>query len=150
MAVGSGGPAGGAAASGVAVALCAPGLGGSSRMAISPSSLRSGGYGSPAPGDLRPPPGLLRSPPPARGPAGGFARRGWGGPAKMLVDCRFPAHPSRGISPAERNLTMADLIAIGYKDEATAEAAADEARRRAKDLSNDQDAIAVIVRDSEG
>src|SRR6478672_6741987 len=45
---------------------------------------------------------------------------------------------------------MADLIAIGYKDEATAEAAADEARRRAKDLSIDQDAIAVIVRDSEG
>src|SRR6185437_5366439 len=34
--------------------------------------------------------------------------------------------------------------------EATAEAAADEARRRAKDLSIDQDAIAVIVRDSEG
>ena len=45
---------------------------------------------------------------------------------------------------------MSDLIAIGYKDEATAEAAADEARRRAKDLSIDQDAIAVIVRDSEG
>jgi len=45
---------------------------------------------------------------------------------------------------------MADLIAIGYKDEATAEAAADEARRRAKDLSIDPDAIAVIVRDAEG
>ena len=45
---------------------------------------------------------------------------------------------------------MADLIAIGYNDEATAEAAADEARRRAKDLSIDRDAIAVIIRDSEG
>ncbi len=45
---------------------------------------------------------------------------------------------------------MADLIAIGYKDEATAEAAADEARRLAKDLTIDPDAIAVIVRDSEG
>jgi uncharacterized membrane protein len=29
---------------------------------------------------------------------------------------------------------MADLIAIGYEDEATAEAAAEEARRLAKDL----------------
>ena len=45
---------------------------------------------------------------------------------------------------------MADLIAIGYKDEATAEAAAAEARRLAKDLTIESDAIAVIVRDSEG
>jgi uncharacterized membrane protein len=45
---------------------------------------------------------------------------------------------------------MADLIAIGYKDEATAEAAADEARRRARDLTIEPDAIAVIVRDTEG
>ena len=45
---------------------------------------------------------------------------------------------------------MADLIAIGYKDEATAEAAADEARRLAKDLTIEPDAIAVIVRDTEG
>jgi uncharacterized membrane protein len=29
---------------------------------------------------------------------------------------------------------MSDLIAIGYPDQATAEAAADEARRLAKDL----------------
>ena len=45
---------------------------------------------------------------------------------------------------------MADLIAIGYPDEATAEAAADEARRLAKDLIIEPDAIAVIVRDADG
>jgi uncharacterized membrane protein len=45
---------------------------------------------------------------------------------------------------------MADLIAIGYPDEATAEAAADEARRLAHDLIIEPDAIAVIVRDHEG
>jgi uncharacterized membrane protein len=45
---------------------------------------------------------------------------------------------------------MSDLIAIGYPDEATAEAAADEARRLAKDLIIVPDAIAVIVRDKEG
>jgi uncharacterized membrane protein len=45
---------------------------------------------------------------------------------------------------------MADLIAIGYPDEATAEAAADEARRLAQDLIIQPDAIAVIVRDEEG
>ena len=45
---------------------------------------------------------------------------------------------------------MADLIAIGYPDEATAAAAADEARRLAQDLIIEPDAIASIVRDSEG
>jgi uncharacterized membrane protein len=45
---------------------------------------------------------------------------------------------------------MADLIAIGYPDEATAEAAADEARRLAQDLIIEPDAIAVIVRDADG
>ena len=45
---------------------------------------------------------------------------------------------------------MADLIAIGYPDEATAEAAADEARQLAKDLIIEPDAIAVIVRDADG
>ena len=45
---------------------------------------------------------------------------------------------------------MSDLIAIGYPDEATAEAAADEARRLAKDLIIEPDAIAVIVRDQSG
>ena len=45
---------------------------------------------------------------------------------------------------------MADLIAIGYPDEGTAEMAADEARRLAKDLIIEPDAIAVIVRDKEG
>ena len=45
---------------------------------------------------------------------------------------------------------MADLIAIGYPDQATAEAAADEARRLAKDLIIQPDAIAVIARDEDG
>jgi uncharacterized membrane protein len=45
---------------------------------------------------------------------------------------------------------MAELIAIGYPDEATAELAADEARRLAHDLIIQPDAIAVIVRDKEG
>jgi uncharacterized membrane protein len=45
---------------------------------------------------------------------------------------------------------MADLIAIGYPDEATAEAAADEARQLARDLIIEPDAIAVIVRDAKG
>jgi uncharacterized membrane protein len=45
---------------------------------------------------------------------------------------------------------MADLIAIGYPDEATGEAAAEEARRLARDLIIEPDAIASIVRDQQG
>lgn len=45
---------------------------------------------------------------------------------------------------------MADLIAIAYPDEATADEAAEEARRLAKDLIIQSDAIAVITRDKEG
>jgi uncharacterized membrane protein len=45
---------------------------------------------------------------------------------------------------------MAELIAIGYPDETTAELAADEARRLSRDLIIQPDAIAVIVRDREG
>ena len=45
---------------------------------------------------------------------------------------------------------MSDLIAIGYPDETTAEAAADEARQLARDLIIEPDAIAVIVRDDDG
>ncbi len=45
---------------------------------------------------------------------------------------------------------MSDLIAIGYNDETTAAAAADEARRLAKDLIIEADAIASIRRDAEG
>jgi uncharacterized membrane protein len=45
---------------------------------------------------------------------------------------------------------MADLIAIGYDDENTAAQAGEEARRLAKDLIIEADAIAVIRRDSEG
>jgi uncharacterized membrane protein len=46
--------------------------------------------------------------------------------------------------------TVADLIAIGYPDLTTADAAADEARRLAADLIIQPDAIAVIVRDTDG
>ena len=45
---------------------------------------------------------------------------------------------------------MADLIVIGYPDETTADAAADEARRLAADLIIQPDAIAVIVREEDG
>jgi len=45
---------------------------------------------------------------------------------------------------------MSDLIAIGYPEEATAEEAAEEARRMARDLIIEPDAIAVIARDKEG
>ena len=45
---------------------------------------------------------------------------------------------------------MAELIAIGYPDETTAELAAEEARRLSRDLIIQPDAIAVIVRDKEG
>ena len=45
---------------------------------------------------------------------------------------------------------MSDLIAIGYPDMTTADAAADEARRLAQDLIIQPDAIAVIVREEDG
>jgi uncharacterized membrane protein len=45
---------------------------------------------------------------------------------------------------------MAELIAIGYPDETTADAAAEEARKLAQDLIIQPDAIAAIVRDKDG
>jgi len=45
---------------------------------------------------------------------------------------------------------MSTLVAIGYPDETTATAAADEAQRLAKDLIIQPDAIAVVRRDAEG
>jgi uncharacterized membrane protein len=63
------------------------------------------------------------------------------------------SHALNGTGKERRMRTgesMADLIAIGYPDETTAEAAADEARRRAHDLIIQPDAIAVIVRGKEG
>src|SRR5512140_2315728 len=45
---------------------------------------------------------------------------------------------------------MADLIAIGYDDETTAIAAAEEAERLAQDLIIQPDAIAAIVRKQDG
>jgi uncharacterized membrane protein len=49
-----------------------------------------------------------------------------------------------------KRFTMATLVAIGYPDETTATAAADEAQRLAADLIIQPDAIAVISRDTEG
>ena len=45
---------------------------------------------------------------------------------------------------------MADLIAIGYPEETTADAAVGEARRQIADLIIQPDAIAVILRDTDG
>lgn len=45
---------------------------------------------------------------------------------------------------------MSTLVAIGYPDETTASAAAEEARRLAADLIIEPEAIAVISRDVEG
>jgi uncharacterized membrane protein len=45
---------------------------------------------------------------------------------------------------------VSDLIAIGYDDETTATAAAEEVRRLAQDLIIQPDAMAVIVCDKEG
>lgn len=45
---------------------------------------------------------------------------------------------------------MSILVAIGYPDETTADAAAEEAQRLAKDLIIEPDAIAAIRRDTEG
>jgi uncharacterized membrane protein len=45
---------------------------------------------------------------------------------------------------------MSTLVAIGYPDETTAAAAADEAQQLAKDLIIEPDAIAVISRDRQG
>ncbi len=44
---------------------------------------------------------------------------------------------------------MSELIAIGYPDETTADEAAHEAERLARDLIIEPDAIAVIVRDTD-
>src|SRR5688572_11378728 len=49
-----------------------------------------------------------------------------------------------------RRFPMADLIAIGYDDETTAEAAADEVYRLADDLVIQPDAVAVIRRTVDG
>jgi uncharacterized membrane protein len=45
---------------------------------------------------------------------------------------------------------VADLIAIGYDDETTAAAAAEEVKKLAQDLIIQPDAVAVIVRDKDG
>ncbi len=45
---------------------------------------------------------------------------------------------------------MADLVAIGYDDETTAAEAAQEVQRLSQDLIIQPDAVAVIVRDTDG
>src|SRR3954471_8959160 len=45
---------------------------------------------------------------------------------------------------------MADLIAIGYDDETTAAAAAEEVKQLTRDLIIEPDAVAVIVREKDG
>src|SRR2546423_11140429 len=60
-----------------------------------------------------------------------------------------PTGPEARTSNEGSASTMATLVAIGYPDEVTATAAADEARRLARDLIIEPDAIAVIIRDKE-
>ena len=67
-----------------------------------------------------------------------------------MAGVRFDGLGGTGRWQKEDGDVMSDLIAIGYPDEATAEAAAEEARRLARDLIIEPDAIAVIVRDKEG
>src|SRR5450755_4951790 len=77
-------------------------------------------------------------------PPAELTRRGWRAERAGLVNWLVPSLLS------EKRKIMSDLIAIGYPDEATAEAAADEARRLAKDLIIEPDAIAVIAWDNDG
>src|SRR4051812_36000061 len=58
--------------------------------------------------------------------------------------------PHAPLTPQHRRIDMADLIAIGYDDETTAAAAAEEVAQLAKDLIIEPDAVAVIVRDKDG
>jgi uncharacterized membrane protein len=58
--------------------------------------------------------------------------------------------PKEGVSEEERTSEMATLVAIGYPDQITAHAAAEEAHRLATDLIIEPDAIAVITRDNDG
>jgi uncharacterized membrane protein len=74
-----------------------------------------------------------------------ITRCGWGAEGAGLDGLEPGMTGTRGKENA-----MANLIAIGYPDETTAEAAADEARQLAKDLIIEPDAIAVIVRDASG
>jgi uncharacterized membrane protein len=75
-----------------------------------------------------------------------ITRPGWGVPGARLGGLGQTGIIGR----IEKEDTVSDLIAIGYPDEATAEAAADEARQLARDLIIEPDAIAVIVRDKDG
>jgi len=80
-------------------------------------------------------------------------REGEESPARPRQDQSSPHDQRReGLTeiPGGKGNTMADLIAIGYPDETTADAAADEARRLASDLIIQPDSIAVIVRDQDG
>jgi uncharacterized membrane protein len=66
------------------------------------------------------------------------------GPQRAHTGAQAPKRHGR------KCVTMATLVAIGYPDETTATAAAEEAQRLAADLIIQPDAIAVISRDKEG
>lgn len=75
------------------------------------------------------------------------------GPERKFVQAlvRLLGHASGQACEAPFRIQgMADLIAIGYQDETTAAAAAQEAQRLAKELIIQPDAIASIVRDKQG
>src|SRR5437763_6366170 len=57
---------------------------------------------------------------------------------------------TRRSDPNPGRTPMADLMAIGYDDETTAAAAADEVAQLTRDLIIEPDAVAVIVRDKDG
>jgi uncharacterized membrane protein len=59
-------------------------------------------------------------------------------------------HPAPLLPERRKGLRMSTLVAIGYPDEGTATAAAQEAQRLARELVIEPDAIAVISRDAEG
>lgn len=67
------------------------------------------------------------------------------GRPSVLSDVR-----TRVWTQATKEASVSDLIAIGYDDETTATAAAEEVRRLAQDLIIQPDAVAVIVCDKEG
>src|SRR4051812_32319745 len=61
-----------------------------------------------------------------------------------------PAAYGADHATSKKEIHMADLIAIGYYDETTAAAAAEEVDRLAQDLVIEPDAVAVIVRNQDG
>src|SRR3954465_11847193 len=61
-----------------------------------------------------------------------------------------PPAGTRSVQAPTKEDAVAELIAIGYDDETTAAAAAEEVKKLAQDLVIQPDAVAVIVRDQDG